>query len=136
MEKLINDFIEYLHNEKNTSGNTEVSYQRDLKKMAAYFEKQGIAHADEVTESDLKAYVSEMQSADFASSTISRNIASIRALFHYLFKKGVVSEDPSENLRAPRIEKKMTGNSDCTGSRQAYSVSLIPIQARESGIKL
>lgn len=41
MEKLINDFIEYLHNEKNTSGNTEVSYQRDLKKMAAYFEKQG-----------------------------------------------------------------------------------------------
>ena len=48
-----------------------------------------------------------MQSADFASSTISRNIASIRALFHYLFKKGVVSEDPSENLRAPRIEKKM-----------------------------
>ena len=107
MEKLINDFIEYLHNEKNTSGNTEVSYQRDLKKMAAYFEKQGIVHADEVTESDLKAYVSEMQSADFASSTISRNIASIRALFHYLFKKGVVSEDPSENLRAPRIEKKM-----------------------------
>lgn len=107
MEKLINDFIEYLHNEKNTSGNTEVSYQRDLKKMAAYFEKQGIAHADEVTESDLKAYVSEMHSADFAFSTISRNIASIRALFHYLFKKGVVSEDPSENLRAPRIEKKM-----------------------------
>ena len=107
MEKLINDFIEYLHNEKNTSGNTEVSYQRDLKKMAAYFEKQGIAHADEVTESDLKAYVSEMHSADFAASTISRNIASIRALFHYLFKKGVVSEDPSENLRAPRIEKKM-----------------------------
>ena len=42
MEKLINDFIEYLHNEKNTSGNTEVSYQRDLKKMAAYFEKQRI----------------------------------------------------------------------------------------------
>lgn len=107
MEKLINDFIEYLHNEKNTSGNTEVSYQRDLKKMAAYFEKQGIFHADEVTESDLKAYISEMQSEAFASSTISRNIASIRALFHYLFKKGVVSEDPSENIRAPRIEKKM-----------------------------
>lgn len=107
MEKFINDFIEYLHNEKNTSGNTEVSYQRDLKKMAAYFEKKGILHADEVTESDLKGYISEMRSADFAASTISRNIASIRALFHYLFKKGVVSGDPSENLRAPRIEKKM-----------------------------
>ena len=37
MEKLINDFIEYLHNEKNTSGNTEVSYQRDLEKNGCIF---------------------------------------------------------------------------------------------------
>ena len=41
MEKLINDFIEYLHNEKNTSGNTEVSYQRDLKKWLRILKNRG-----------------------------------------------------------------------------------------------
>ena len=36
MEQEIREFIEYLHNTKKTSQNTEVSYQRDLNKMAAY----------------------------------------------------------------------------------------------------
>ena len=42
MEQEIREFIEYLHNTKKTSQNTEVSYQRDLNKMAAYLEMKGI----------------------------------------------------------------------------------------------
>ena len=42
-----------------------------------------------------------------AASTISRNIASIRALYHYLLKKGIVAEDPTEALHTPKIEKKL-----------------------------
>lgn len=37
MEKEIQAFIAYLHNTKKTSANTEVSYQRDLKKMSSFF---------------------------------------------------------------------------------------------------
>lgn len=106
MEYVINDFIEYMHNEKNISGNTELSYRRDLKKMTAYFEKKGIRNVDEVTEADLKGYMSNLENGSFAVSTISRNIASIRAFFHYLFKTGMVHEDPSENLKAPKVKKK------------------------------
>lgn len=36
----IMDFIEYIHNEKQTSKNTEVSYERDLRKMNEYLEAQ------------------------------------------------------------------------------------------------
>ena len=32
----IMDFIEYIHNEKQTSKNTVVSYERDLRKMNEY----------------------------------------------------------------------------------------------------
>ncbi len=38
MDIEIREFITYLHNTKKTSQNTEISYQRDLKKMAAYLE--------------------------------------------------------------------------------------------------
>jgi len=38
----IMDFIEYIHNEKQTSKNTEVSYERDLRKMNEYLEAQNI----------------------------------------------------------------------------------------------
>lgn len=106
MEYLINQFIEYLHREKNTSRNTVLSYRRDLKKMAVYFEEAGLKNIEEVTEADLKSYLSDMKKAEFAPSTISRNTASMRAFFHYLFKKGMIYEDPSEGLKAPKIQKK------------------------------
>lgn len=106
MEHLINEFMEYLQNEKNISGNTELSYIRDLKKMAAYFDQAGVQKMEEVTEADLKVYLGEMRKEKFAPATISRNIASIRAFFHYLLKKGIIREDPSEYLKAPKIQKK------------------------------
>ena len=37
METEIKIFISYLHNTKRMSGNTVVSYERDLKKMMQYF---------------------------------------------------------------------------------------------------
>lgn len=106
MEHLINEFMEYLQNEKNISGNTELSYRRDLKKMVAYFDQAGVQKMEEVTEADLKVYLGEMRKEKFAPATISRNIASIRAFFHYLLKKGIIREDPSEYLKAPKIQKK------------------------------
>ncbi len=37
MERVVEDFILYLHETKNTSKNTEVSYERDLKKIDSVF---------------------------------------------------------------------------------------------------
>ena len=40
MTKLIEEFILQLHNEKNTSSNTEISYKRDLNKLYDYLKKE------------------------------------------------------------------------------------------------
>lgn len=106
MERDIREFISYLHNTKKTSNNTEVSYQRDLKKMAAYLSGRGIREISEVSELDLQGYISEMERSDFATSTISRSVASIRALFQYLFKEGRIKRDPSDMLKPPKVEKR------------------------------
>lgn len=53
----IMDFIEYIHNEKQTSKNTEVSYERDLRKMNEYLEAQNVYGVSAVTETNLNAYV-------------------------------------------------------------------------------
>lgn len=106
MERVIREFISYLHNTKKTSTNTEVSYQRDLKKMAAYLYSRGINSITEVTELDLQGYINDMERRQFASSTISRSVASIRALFQYLCKEDKIKKDPSESLKPPKVEKK------------------------------
>ncbi|MGN0347879.1 MAG: site-specific tyrosine recombinase XerD [Lachnospiraceae bacterium] len=107
MEKELQDFIMYLHNIKKTSTNTELSYKRDLTKFVKYMEMQGIKEVKDMTATSLQSYILYLEKNNFATATVSRNIASIKAFCHYLFKNGLIAEDVSETLKAPKIEKKM-----------------------------
>ncbi|WP_099468488.1 site-specific tyrosine recombinase XerD [Konateibacter massiliensis] len=107
MEQDIAAFIGYLHDVKKTTGNTELSYQRDLRKMEAYFKQQNIEDISKVTFTNLNSYILYLERKGFAIATISRNIASIKAFFNFLFKEGKVRSDISELLKAPKIEKKV-----------------------------
>ncbi len=104
MEETINGFINYLHNVKKMSVNTEMSYRRDLNKLGNYLKGKPLS---DVTVDDLQTYISNMGEQGFKPATISRNIASIKAFYHYLVKEGIVKEDVSVSLKSPRIEKKL-----------------------------
>ncbi len=106
MEKEIGAFITYLHNVKNTSGNTEMSYKRDLEKVLHFMASRGIHEVKDVTAQDLADYVKYLEDNKFAAATVSRNIASLKAFYHYMVQEGVVEEDISDKLKAPKIEKK------------------------------
>ncbi len=106
MEKEIDTFIVYLHNVKNTSGNTEMSYKRDLEKVLHFMASRGIREVRDVTAQDLADYVKYLEDNKFAAATVSRNIASLKAFYHYMVQEGLVEEDISDKLKAPKIEKK------------------------------
>ena len=108
MEKAILGFIEYLHKSKGSSANTEVSYKRDLNKLANYLgENFDITSWDKVTATNLNSYMLYLESNNFAASSVCRNIASIRTFFKYLYKRKKIDHDPSEELKSPKVEKKV-----------------------------
>jgi integrase/recombinase XerD len=107
MEEQIEAFINYLHNVKKTSKNTELSYRRDLKKMAAYLVTKGIADPSKVTSEILRDYIENSEEHKAAPASVSRAIASMRAFYSYLEKEGKISSNPTEGLKAPKIEKKL-----------------------------
>lgn len=107
MEEKLEEFIVYLNDVKKTSRNTELSYKRDLTKLENYLYSQGIHELGKITVTTLQAYVLQMERSGFAAATVSRNIASIKAFFHFLFRKGYIREDIAEDLKAPKIEKKL-----------------------------
>lgn len=107
MEKEIGAFIHYLKEVKKASNNTEMSYKRDLGKVADYLSGCGIKEVTQIKQEDLVAYMQYLNESHFSAATISRNVASIKALFHFLNKEGMVKEDISKALKAPKIEKKI-----------------------------
>lgn len=107
MEQVIDSFISYLHNVKKMSTNTELSYRRDLLKVCDYMKGQGITNVAEIKSENLNSYIQYMQKNNFSAATVSRNIACIKSFYHFMVKEGLVSEDISDGLRAPKVVKKM-----------------------------
>lgn len=109
MEKAVEAFVSYLHNIKKSSNNTVMSYKRDLKKLTGFLQEQGISEFSQVNQTNLNSYILYLEKNQFTPATVSRNIASIKAFYHFMFKERMVEEDISDILHAPKIEKKMPG---------------------------
>ena len=106
MEEQVTEFINYLHNIKKSSENTQLSYKRDLLKMVRFLSERGVEDALKVSEQDMTAYLLYLEKNGFTPATGSRNVASMKAFFHYFVKEGRMEKNPAENLKAPKIIKK------------------------------
>ena len=109
MDAQIEKFAGYLQNVKKMSKNTELSYTRDLKKMQNFFQNNGVKDITKINGTSLNSYILFLEHEHFAPTTISRSVASMKAFFHYLYKNGEITEDISELLKPPKVEKKLPG---------------------------
>lgn len=107
MQRVVEGFIQYIHDVKKASVNTELSYKRDLGKVCDYLTAHGVTSFADVREAHLEGYMSYLEENHFSAATISRNVASVKALYHYMLREGIVTEDVSAVLRSPKIEKKL-----------------------------
>lgn len=99
-------FFSYLENEKELSANTLDSYKRDVRQFEAYIQQHNLK-IEEVTKTFIITYLIYMQKNGKATSTISRNLASIRCLYQFLYNSRHINSDPSSNLESPKVEKKL-----------------------------
>ena len=109
MEMMIPTFVTYLAEERHSSQSTITSSQRDLERMFAYLETKGTAKLQDITPTLLNSYILYLERKGFSASTVSRNIASMRAFFHYAFGKHILEKDPTDQIKGPHIEKKAPG---------------------------
>ncbi|MFP4697477.1 MAG: site-specific tyrosine recombinase XerD [Eubacteriales bacterium] len=107
MDEALLKFIKYLKDIKGCSENTVLSYKRDLKKLISFFKNHDILQLKKINTTNLNSFILELEKNGRASATICRNIASIKAFFHYLYKQDILLNDPSENLKSPKVEKKI-----------------------------
>ena len=107
MEEQIEQFITYLHQVRELSDNTVLSYRRDLQQFREFLEsEQGITDFQDVTASHLEMYFYILGQRKKAS-TVSRHMTSVRTLYRYLLKKYLVKEDITEQLQTPRQRREM-----------------------------
>ncbi len=107
MKKLVKQFIDYIAIEKGLAHNTLNSYERDLTAYINYLISKGISNIQNTSRLEIIMYLNHLQELKRASSTISRNIASIRNFYQFLYREKIVAHNPSVEMETPKIEKRL-----------------------------
>ncbi len=106
MNEQIKLFLKFLQNDKKLSDNTLQSYKRDITQFEKYVEENQINYT-KVDEKNIKDYLEYLQNIGKKTSTVSRNLASIRSFYQYSVRTKKVLQDPTNNIQAPKIEKRV-----------------------------
>jgi len=107
MEALVQKFINFLEKDKRLSLNTLQSYRRDIEQYMSYLREININNIASTNKTTIIAYLLHLQKKGRATSTISRNLASIRSFYQYITKNRIIEKDPTTELESPKVEKKL-----------------------------
>ena len=106
MVDAIQKYIDYLHNVRKIAHNTEISYERDLRKAEDYFAKKKVGDLLKASEKNLDSYILYLEKTNMSPATVSRSVASLRSFYQYMQKENMIKSNPSEKLRPPKVEKR------------------------------
>ena len=106
MEKQIKLFLDFLENDKKLSANTLQSYKRDIEQYQEYLDKNSLNYL-KIENKDIEEYFKVLKDMNKKTSTISRNLATIRSFYQFLLKNKKIKVDPTVGVQSPKVEKKV-----------------------------
>ena len=98
---LIREYISYTKVEKGLSANTSQAYERDLAKLKAWAEKNGLDFV-KMTRQDLREWMIDLGRAKLSENSRRRLISVLRGFYKFLMIDGHIAKNPAENLDVPQ----------------------------------
>lgn len=102
MNEYLVRFEKYLVDKKAVSANTLESYMRDVRQYLSFLDED-ITSTDEIT---VESYVLFLKEKNKSLATVTRMVASIRALYQFLIIEGDMQQNPAKNIKLEHAEKK------------------------------
>jgi integrase/recombinase XerD len=105
MNTYLDQFLQFLTLEKNSSRNTIASYRLDIARYCAFLETDGVHAPDGITDAHLAGFLRSLHGAGLSARSISRACSAVRGFHKFLLGDGLAQTNPAELLDAPRIER-------------------------------
>ena len=107
MNTYVKEYTSFMTDIRHKSLNTVESYKRDVTQYISYLDGTGVTDISSTTKTTVLSYLLYLQKEGRASSTVSRTLASLRLYYLFMMQNGVVKSNPTSNLEAPHVEKKI-----------------------------
>ncbi len=106
MDKIVDNYKNKLILKK-LSENTINSYIGDIKAFICYVETEYSEAYTNAKKTHILTYLVDLQKKGKSSSTIARNISSLKNLYDYLREEKIIVENPTQNIHSPKQIRKI-----------------------------
>jgi integrase/recombinase XerC len=105
--KLVEDYCNYLQFERQLSAHTLAGYRRDLARFQGWCEANSRDDWARVSSHDIRAFVAARHRQGLGGRSLQRQLSSLRGLFRFLKRRGLVENNPATGVRAPKSGRKL-----------------------------
>lgn len=132
MQDYINKYLAHIEHNRNFSSQTLRAYRNDLHQYLSFLIAEECHDLGNVTRLFLRGFLAFLKRQDYSKTTIARKVVSVRSLYKYLCREGILTCNPLENIRAPKLDKKLPGFMSVT---EAETLLNLPGLNTASGIR-
>ena len=104
----IQSFIDYLKFEKRYSNHTIISYGNDLSSFFNYLKYQYETNKlNDISHSIIRSWMGSLKEQQLTARSINRKISSLRSFLKFHLKQGNITQLPTANTVAPKMNKRL-----------------------------
>jgi site-specific recombinase XerD len=101
MREIIERYLQYQISIRNLSDATVRAYRQDLVRFIEWLETKGVADL-EIDIPTARAYLAHMSRQKAATSTINRSLSSLRGLYRFCIRHGIITASPFDGVKSLR----------------------------------
>ena len=118
LEAHLDAYLEHLRRERQVSVHTLDGYRRDLGKLQAFCEAEGLHAWSELDTRNLRRLIARLHQQGLSSRSLARLLSATRGLYQYLLREGLCRHDPATGLSPPKRERRLPRTLDADRSAQ------------------
>jgi integrase/recombinase XerC len=104
---MLQEFENYLRQEKRYSAHTCLAYMQDLQQFSVYANCSTLVDWQEQNSAIIRGWMVAMLENGISKRSVNRKLAALRTFFKWLKKEGKLNENPMTRIQGPKGEKRL-----------------------------
>ncbi len=106
IDNAIEEFINFIRVERQYSNHSITAYAKDLSELAIYIDEEKLGSNIKVVDFYvLRGFITTLYDKELSKSSIERKISTLKSFFKFLYRRGIIEDNPARMLKFPKKEK-------------------------------
>ena len=117
------DFLRRLATERRLSPHTVEAYERDLRALLAFCEREQIASFVALDSFNVRRFAAESHRRGLGARSVARRLSAVRTFLNFLIETGVLKSNAGVHVQAPKAPKRLPATLDADQVASLLAIS-------------